>query len=919
MQVTKNITLDLLETGSPVIIKAKQNDRNTRYIAAHLYVDGLAYPVPSGTEIAFRYKKPDGTAGFYDALPDNSPAITVSGNTVTVELVEQVLTAAGCVHCEINMYNAASEKLTTFTFEISVEESVLTDAEIISSDYYNVLTAEIAKALQAVTDATEQAENAAQSAQEAADSAAMSKDWAAGQPVTYSGAPVSIAYAGTNRIASITAYGENAQGGTTEAPVMLTGVDSVQVCGNNLLPKAMKTKTVYGVTFTPNPVGSISVSGTATDNSSYNFADGLDRVLLGRTVCVSGGSMQTQVIINEKTASGTFKRNVIINAKTPTAVGVLSKQADDNTLYATIYVPTGTTVNTTIYPMLNLGNTAMPYEPYQGSVTPLPIPRPLHKVGDVRDVCRTRVKSVYDKRIVLDGTESWKVSSVTSGMFFIEREINPGTAAICSNFVFSKSATTEQGKFYIVNNQIRFLTSYETLENWKAFLTAQKEAGTPVTVYYQSTSYNGANGLDVCLTEYQNGFVELDGTESWFPFGSSPCRFFVDLPPASGDYSNFVGECSHFAWASGGYISKTFFVQANTSVSGAPISRFVFVMDNTNVETVEDWEAYLAAQKAAGTPVQVVYQLATPETYATDPVDFDNTAGPLTVMTGGELEVRMTELVGTRSPELTGKMDKAVYTQVGNLNLGDNTNLLNPVNQQGQASYTGDSTSPYCIDRWRISNGTTYNIASRALTASSYANRACGMWQTNELAQQALAIGSTITFSGYINGMQHSGTIKILNRDLYSSFAEVPAGYECDDFEIVCCTASHEQSKYNLGIYPKKEAVLNWIKWEKGLYATPYAPKGFGLEQLECMRYYQTIKGIKYVLRKALASEGFPYVIPVTFMPMRAVPQTDITVTEGAENNLTATGVTQTACGIQFQPVAENVGLTFTLTLSANL
>ena len=506
-----------------------------------------------------------------------------------------------------------------------------------------------------------------------------------GKNVVLSGTPVSIAYAGANRIASITAYGENAQGGTTEAPVALTGISSITV-------------------------------------------------------------------------------------------------NDD--------------------------------------VTELPIPRPLRRVGDVKDKCVTRQEH---------------------------------------------------------------------------------------------------EGVEKLVVTYNVGFVELDGTESWFPFGSSPCRFFVDLPPASGDYSNFVGECSHFAWASVGYISKTFFVQANTSVSGAPISRFVFVMDNTNVETVEDWEAYLAAQKAAGTPVQVVYQLATPESYATDPVDFDNAAGPLNVMTGGELEVRMTELIGSRSPELTGKMDKAVYTQVGNLNLGDNTNLLNPVNQQGQASYTGDSTSPYCIDRWRISNGTTYNIASRALTASSYANRACGMWQTNELAQQALAIGSTITFSGYINGMQHFGTMKIHNRDLYSSFAEVPAGYECDDFEIVCCTASHEQSKYNLGIYPKKEAVLNWIKWEKGLYATPYAPKGFGLEQLECMRYYQTIKGIKYVLRKALASEGFPYVIPVTFMPMRAVPQTDITVTEGAENNLTATGVTQTACGIQFQPVAENVGLTFTLTLSANL
>lgn len=714
MQVTKNITLDLLETGSPVIIKAKQNDRNTRYIAAHLYVDGLAYPVPSGTEIAFRYKKPDGTAGFYDALPDNSPAITVSGNTVTVELVEQVLTVSGCVHCEINMYNAASKKLTTFTFEISVEESVLTDAEIISSDYYNVLTAEIAKALQAVTDATEQAENAAQSAQDAADSAAMSKDWAAGQPVTYSGTPVSIAYAGENRIASITAYGETPQGGTTEAHVALTGISSVTV-------------------------------------------------------------------------------------------------NDD--------------------------------------VTELPIPRPLHKVGDVRDVCRTRVKSVYDKRIVLDGTEYWFISK---GVFFYKSAVtdNALTMAACDRYKFHitdngvSGVTTDKTFAFNIATPERIMIrddDYTSIEEFKAHLTDN-----PLTVYYQSTAYDGTNGLDVCLMKYQTGYIE-----------------------------SYADESITTAW-----ISST---------------------------------------GALSTGVEVAYVLSSPETYATDPLDIDNAAGPLTVMTGGELEVRMTELLGTRSPELTGKMDRDIYFQVGNLNLGDNTNLLNPVNQQGQASYTGDSTSPYCIDRWRISNGTTYNIASRALTASSYANRACGMWQTNELAQQALAIGSTITFSGYINGMQHSGTIKILNRDLYSSFAEVPAGYECDDFEIVCCTASHEQSKYNLGIYPKKEAVLNWIKWEKGLYATPYAPKGFGLEQLECMRYYQTIKGIKYVLRKALASEGFPYVIPVTFMPMRAVPQTDITVTEGAENNLTATGVTQTACGIQFQPVAENVGLTFTLTLSANL
>ena len=423
MQVTKNITLDLLETGSPVIIKAKQNDRNTRYITAHLYVDGLAYPVPNGTEIAFRYKKPDGTAGFYDALPDNSPAITVSGNTVTVELVEQVLTVAGCVHCEINMYNAASEKLTTFTFEISVEESVLTDAEIISSDYYNLLTSEIAKALQAVTDATEQAENAAQSAQDAADSAAMSKDWAAGQPITYSGTPVSIAYAGAQRIASITAYGETPQGGTVEAPVALTGISSITV-------------------------------------------------------------------------------------------------NDD--------------------------------------VTELPIPRPLRRVRDVKDKCVTR-------------------------------------------------------------------QDYESAEK--------------------------------LVVTYNVGFVELNGTEASHLYEG---MFYLDYTPAWPTPANRVnGVCSHYPYGAYGK-GKIGLTDNGAAVVYNPNG------DYTGDEGgLANWKAYLAAQKAAGTPVQLAYQLATPEVYATDPFDIDNAAGPLTVMTGGELEVRMTELVGSRSPELTAKMDKATYDADG--------------------------------------------------------------------------------------------------------------------------------------------------------------------------------------------------------------------------------------------------------------
>lgn len=506
MQVTKNITLDLLETGVKVIVKAKQNDRNTRYIAAHLYAGNVTFPVPSGTEIAFRYKKPDGTAGFYDALPDNSPAITVSGNTVTVELVEQVLTVAGCVHCEINMYNAASEKLTTFTFEIAVEESVLTDAEIISSDYYNVLTAEIAKALQAVTDATEQAENAAQSAQEAADSAAMSKDWAAGQPVTYSGTPVSIAYAGAQRIASITAYGETPQGGTTEAPVALTGVDSAILFEQHTpinLAKPNEGES-NGISIIANADGSVTARGTATKDT-------------------------WPVLVRINIPSSIVSGDITISLSSPASVGMAFQSHSPSGKVEYVYLSAGytsvttkiksgytgmhiflsllpdQTIDETFHIMIAQGIEPVPFVPYvEPSVTPIPIPRPLRRVGDVKDKCVTRQK------------------------------------------------------------------------------------------------HEGAEKL---VVTYNVGYI-----------------------------ASYAGESITTAW-----ISST---------------------------------------GALSTGAEVAYVLSSPETYATDPLDIDNAAGPLTVMTGGEVEVRMTDLVGTRSDVSNNTVAFSEASQDADIQTGEKLSVL---------------------------------------------------------------------------------------------------------------------------------------------------------------------------------------------------------------------------------------------------
>lgn len=571
MQVTKNITLDLLETGSPVIIKAKQNDRNTRYISAHLYVDGLAYPVPNGTEIAFRYKKPDGTAGFYDALPDNSPAITVSGNTVTVELVEQVLTVSGCVHCEINMYNAASEKLTTFTFEISVEESVLTDAEIISSDYYNVLTAEIAKALQAVTDATEQAENAAQSAQDAADSASMSKDWAAGQPVTYSGTPVSIAYAGAQRIASITAYGENAQGGTTEAPVALTGVDSAILFEQHTPINLAKPITAdrYGVSVITNADGSVTVKGTATDKTWPKLVEvNIPSAIIAGDITISLSSpASVKVQFYAMTPDGRKESYVLSDGSTSKTVKIKSGYTG---MHIFLSLLPDQTIDETFHIMIAQGTEPVPFVPYvEPSITHLPIPRPLRRVGDVRDVCVTRQE--------YEGTEKLVVT-------------------------------------------------------------------------------------------YNVGFVELDGTEASHLYEG---MFYLDYSPLWPTPVNMVnGLCSHYPYNTYGK-GKIGLTDNGAAVVYNPNG------DYTGDEGgLANWKAYLAAQKAAGTPVQIAYQLATPEVYATDPVDFDNAAGPLTVMTGGEVEVRMTELIGSRSDVSNNTVAFSEASQDADIQTGEKLSVL---------------------------------------------------------------------------------------------------------------------------------------------------------------------------------------------------------------------------------------------------
>ena len=139
MNVLGTITLDMQRPGYAVIY-AVQFDKLTRQITAQLTDKGLPWTVPTGALMTIRYSKPDGTQGFYDTLEDGTTAYTISGSAVTFTLAQQALAAAGNVLMQLNFYTAGGEALSSFSFIVTVQPSVLNDAEVVSSDYYNVMT-----------------------------------------------------------------------------------------------------------------------------------------------------------------------------------------------------------------------------------------------------------------------------------------------------------------------------------------------------------------------------------------------------------------------------------------------------------------------------------------------------------------------------------------------------------------------------------------------------------------------------------------------------------------------------------------------------------------------------------------------------------------------------------------------------------
>lgn len=135
MIVTQKIEMDLAHRWITPAVSVMQDDKYSRDLEFTLAQNGQAWAVPEGATAVIRYRKPDGTGGNYDLMPDGSAAYTIAGNSVTVKLAPQVLTVPGAVKLTVGLIQGESQ-LHTFTVEILVQANP--GLQVTSENYFKV-------------------------------------------------------------------------------------------------------------------------------------------------------------------------------------------------------------------------------------------------------------------------------------------------------------------------------------------------------------------------------------------------------------------------------------------------------------------------------------------------------------------------------------------------------------------------------------------------------------------------------------------------------------------------------------------------------------------------------------------------------------------------------------------------------------
>lgn len=404
----QNYTLDMAADTKKEPLRVKQYDTNSRQARITLKMGGEPWTIPFGCQIHINVRKTDGTLA-------DAACTRIDEHTVLTPITEQMTAVTGTQLGELYFLGSDGD-IKSQSFPVVVYEAVMDQARMESSDDFQSLqdalrdvkastdTADIAAQYateqgNSARDAARQAENAAGSIQAAVDAAAAAKasetnaktsETAAAQTqqeVTDYVEAQKAAFVGYSKRESDSRYANaltnsvTGEGGVTvedawTAPVL--GLDVVgkseqaTTTGAQLLPQPQFNDTKNGITVKTQMDGGISITGTATSAIAFTVAEIL---LPAGTYILSGlsglvvGRMYFQ-LVEISAQGGQFVGEL---AKVGPVAGATVTIDRDVWARAEIKVLSGVTADSICYPMLNAGDTALPWEPYTGGA-PSPSP-----------------------------------------------------------------------------------------------------------------------------------------------------------------------------------------------------------------------------------------------------------------------------------------------------------------------------------------------------------------------------------------------------------------------------------------------------------------------------------------------------------------------------------------------------------------
>ena len=138
------ITLDVHKPVSTTSICVKKGDTAHRLLI-NLAEGGYPYHIAEGCTAVFSAVKSDGKTIFNNC--------TIDGDVIIYDMTDQTTSATGIVNCEIQIYGAGGDLLTSATFYIIVDDRASTGSGVVSSDEFTLLTAMIHSAGSATTGA----------------------------------------------------------------------------------------------------------------------------------------------------------------------------------------------------------------------------------------------------------------------------------------------------------------------------------------------------------------------------------------------------------------------------------------------------------------------------------------------------------------------------------------------------------------------------------------------------------------------------------------------------------------------------------------------------------------------------------------------------------------------------------------------